>query len=172
MIGDKDQFAAWAAAEDTAGDEEEPAGFAAKEAREFGAVVYWRRHLLSLTGRRAVLHIKERPVYTATLTSKHGEELFNAPVGELRYRRSWPFCVTVERDGKRWRLWGVGVSSLKGAKRELEVMKRDKVFTIVPQPPGMSDQKYKRLMSNKLAQQRLWRELWLVVLRSAGAQQI
>jgi hypothetical protein len=171
MIGDKDQFAAWAAAEDTP-DEENSAGFAAKEAREFGAAVYWRRHIFSLTGRRAVLQIKERPAYTATLTSKHGDVLFSAPVGELRYRASWPLCFTIECDGMRWRLWGIGVSSLKAVKRELEAMKRDKVFTIVPQPPGMSDQRYKRLMTNKLAQQRLWRELWLFVLRSAGGQQI
>ena len=177
MTTERDGFAAWTATEDAARDDDDPdgsggPGFAAKEGREFGAVVYWRRHVFSLTGRRAVLHIEERPVYTARLTGEHGEELFSAPVGELRYRRSWPLCVTVECGGTRWRLRGVGVSSLKGAERELEVMKRDHVFTIVPQPPGMSDKKYKRLMTNRLAQQRLWRELWMVVLGSAGGQQI
>jgi hypothetical protein len=180
MTGDEDRFAAWAASEETEQDDDVPvdpaesggSGFASREGRQFGAVVYWRRHLFSLSGRRAILQIKERPTYTATLTSKQGEVLFSAPVGELRYRRSWPFCFTIECDGARWRMWGIGVNSLKGAQRQLDVMKRDHVFTIIPQPPGMSDKRYKRLLTNKLAQQRLWRELWMVVLASAGGQQI
>jgi hypothetical protein len=180
MTADEDRFAAWAASEETEQDDDVPvdgaesggSGFASREGRQFGAVVYWRRHLFSLSGRRAILQIKERPAYTATLTSKQGEVLFSAPVGELRYRRSWPFCFTIECDGARWRMWGIGVNSLKGAQRQLDVMKRDKVFTIIPQPPGMSDKRYKRLLTNKLAQQRLWRELWMVVLASAGGQQI
>lgn len=180
MAAEKDRFAAWAASQQTEPDDEDAdeagesggSGFAGREGRQFGAVVYWRRHLFSLSGRRAVLQIKERPDYTATLVSKQGEVLFSAPVGELRYRRSWPFCFSIEHDGTRWRIWGIGVNSLKGAQRQLEVMKRDKVFTIIPQPPGMSDKQYRRLLTNKLAQQRLWRELWMVVLGSAGGQQM
>jgi hypothetical protein len=51
-------------------------------------------------------------------------------------------------------------------------MKRDHVFTILPPPPGMDEKQYKRLMASKLAQQKLWRELWLIGLKSFGAQRV
>jgi hypothetical protein len=154
--------------EESAGD----SGYGDREGRRFAAVVFWRRHLLSLSGRRAVLELVDRPTATATLTSKRGDVLFSVPTGEIRCRRSWPACFTIECEGRRWRLWGFAVSSVPGAKRSLEVMARERVLTIVPRPPGMSDKQYKRLMTNRLGQHRLWRELWLTVLRAFGAQQL
>ena len=94
--------------------------------------------------------------------------LFGVPAGEVRCRRSWPLCFTIECAGKRWRKWGIGVNSLKMAKRRLELTQRDHVLTIVPRPPGMSDEQYREIMTNKLAQQRLWRELWLIALGRSG----
>lgn len=178
MTGDDDdRFAAWGAIEDDAAAdpvERDPAesGYASRDGRRFAAVVCWRRHLVSLTGRRGVLELNSGPDNTATLTGKRGDVLFSVPVGEVRCRRSWPMCFTIECADRRWRLWGIGVNSLKMAKRQLEITRRDHVLTIVPRPPGMSDQQYRKVMTNKLAQQRLWRELWLIVLKAFGAQQI
>lgn len=178
MTGDDDdRFAAWGAIEDDAAADPvetdgSDSGYATKEERRFAAVVYWRRHIVSLTGRRGVLQLKSGGDDTATLTSKRGDMLFSVPVGEVRCRRSWPMCFTIECAGKRWRLWGIGVNSLKMAKRQLEITRRDKVLTIVPRPPGMSDQQYRKIMTSKLAQQKLWRELWLIALKAFGAQRI
>ena len=164
---DHDRFDAWTATE------EESRGVAAQEGRRFAAVVYWRRHRPSLTnGRRAVLELIDGPEATATLTSKRGEVLFSAPVGEIRCRRTWPLCFTIECDGRRWRLCGFAVNSVNRAKRQLEFTRREHVLTIVPRPPGMSDQAYKRVVIRKLDQERLWRELWLIALREFGAQQV
>jgi hypothetical protein len=143
--------------------------FGAKQ-RAFAAVVYWRRHLISLAGRRGVLELKGGSDHTATLTDRHGEVQFSFPVGEIHARRSWPYCFTIECQGQRWRMWGLGVNSIPGAKRQLEVMKRDNVFTILPPPPGMDQKQYKRLLNSKMAQQKLWRELWLIGLKSFGAK--
>jgi hypothetical protein len=180
MTGSDDRFKAWAAVENDAESGEDgsvPAGVGGSPYREhkgrrFAAVVYWRRHLISLTGRRGVLELKDVPDHTATLTDKRGEVVFSFPLGELRVRRSWPYCFTIEHRSQRWRLWGIGVNSLKGAERQLEVMKRDHVFTILPPPPGMDKQQYRRLMTSKLAQQKLWRELWLIGLGAFGAQRV
>jgi hypothetical protein len=169
MTGDNDdRFAAWGAIEDD--DAADPveggpadARYAARGGRRFAAVVCWRCRL--------VLELKSGPEEKATLTSKRGDVLFSVPVAEVRCRRSWPMCFTIECAGERWRLWGIGVSSLKTAKRQLEVTGRDHVLTIVPRPPGMSDQQYRKIMTNKLAQQKLWRELWLIALKAFGAQQ-
>ncbi|HTP22112.1 MAG TPA: hypothetical protein VMJ65_21065 [Solirubrobacteraceae bacterium] len=51
-------------------------------------------------------------------------------------------------------------------------MKRDHVFTILSPPPGMDEKEYKRLLTSKLALRRLWRELWLIGLKSFGAQRV
>ena len=48
---------------------------------------------------------------------------------------------------------------MRGGKRLLEITQREHALTIVPRPPGMHDKQYKKLMSSKLGQQRLWREL-------------
>ncbi len=98
--------------------------------------------------------------------------LLRVPTGEIRCRRSWPACFTIECEGRRWRLWGLGVNSVRGGQRLLEVTRREHALTIVPRPAGMSDKQYKQLMSSKLGQQRLWRELWLIVLRAFGAHQL
>jgi hypothetical protein len=178
MTGDDDDpFAAGGAIEEDAArnpveGDGSGSGYATKEGRRFAAIVHWRRHLMSLTGRRGVLELKSGPDDTATLTSKRGDVLFSVPIGEVRCRRSWPMCFTIECAGKRWRLWGIGVNTPKTAKRQLEITRRDHVLTIVPRPPGMSDQQYRKLMTNKLAQQRLWRELWLIALKAFGAQQV
>jgi hypothetical protein len=146
-------------------------GFAPKQERRFAAVVLWRRHLLSLTGRRGVLELTGGDFEnTATLTSNHGEVLFTVPVGKVRCRRSWPYCFTMECDGKRWRMWGVGVDNRKMALRQIEITNSDDVLTIVPRPPGISEQEYLKIMKNKMAQQKLWRELWLIVLKAYGAK--
>jgi hypothetical protein len=168
MSDSDDRTEAWELTEQ----ESEPgSGYAEREPRRFAAIVHWRRHVFSLTGRRAVLELVDRPEATATLTGKSGDVLFRVPTGEIRCRRSWPACFTIDCGGRRWRLWGLGVNSVRGGKRLLEVTRRDHVLTIVPRPPGMSDKKYKQLMSSKLGQQRLWRELWLIVLRAFGAHQ-
>ncbi len=177
MSDDDDRFTAWTRTEEqTEGAPGEPAssgsGFAPKKERRFAAIVCWRRHLLSLTGRRGVLELKGDVENTATLTSNRGEVLFTAPIGKIRCRRSWPYCFTIECDGKRWRMWGIGVNNRKLALRQLEVAKRDNVFTLLPMPPGMSEQRYLQIMKNKMAQQKLWRELWLIALKTFGAQQI
>jgi hypothetical protein len=169
MSESNDRTEAW---DLTAEEPEGRSGFAEREPRRFAAVVYWRRHLLSLTGRRAVLELLDRPEATATLTNKRGEVLFQVATGEIRCRRSWPACFTIECEGRSWRLWGLAVSSARGGKRLLEVTRREQALTIVPRPPGMSDKQYKKLMSSKLGQQRLWRELWLIVLRAFGAHQL
>ncbi|HTX10340.1 MAG TPA: hypothetical protein VME22_17085 [Solirubrobacteraceae bacterium] len=156
----------------TAEEPEGDSGYAEREGRRFAAIVHWRRRLLSLSGRRAVLEVVDRPEATATLTSRRGDVLFRVPTGEIRCRRSWPACFTVECQGRSWRLWGLGVNSVRGGKRLLEITARERVLTIVPRPPGMSDKQYKRLMTTKLGQQRLWRELWLIVLRAFGAHQL
>lgn len=174
MSDDDDRFAPWAATEEEIEADPAPSdsGFASKKERRFAAIVLWRRHLLSLTGKRGVLELKGDFDNTATLTSKAGEVLFTVPIGEVRCRRSWPYCFTIECDGKRWRMWGIGVNNRKLALRELEVAKRDNVFTLLPMPPGMSEQRYLQIMKNKMAQQKLWRELWLIALKTFGAQQI
>ncbi len=174
MSDDDDRFAPWAATEEEI--EADPgesgssgSGFASKKERRFAAIVLWRRHLLSLTGRRAVLELRGDFDNTATLTSKAGEVLFTVPIGEMRCRRSWPYCFTIGCDGKRWRMWGIGVDSRKMALRELENANRDDVLTIVPKPPGLSEQQYRNVMKHKMAQQKLWRELWLIALKAYGA---
>ena len=175
---DDDRFTAWAAMEEET--ESDPvhsdlhdSGFAPREERRFAAIVLWRRHLLSLTGKRGVLELKDGDFEnTATLTSKAGEVLFAVPIGEVRCRRSWPYCFTIECDGKRWRMWGVGVNGRREALRQLEVTKRDDVLTIVPRPPGLSEQQYRNVMKHKMAQQKLWRELWLIALKAYGAKQV
>jgi len=172
MTESEDRFKSWAALEDDSESGSDGSGYADHNGRRFAAVVYWRRHLISLTGRRGVLELTDRPEHTATLTDKRGEVRFSFPLGEIRTRRSWPYCFTIECQGQRWRLWGIGVNSVAGAKRQLEVMKRDHVFTILPPPPGMDEKQYKRLLNSKLAQQRLWRELWLIGLKSFGAQRV
>jgi hypothetical protein len=169
MSDSDDRTEAW---EVTEPEPEAGSGYAERQARRFAAIVYWRRHLFSLSGRRAVLELVDRPDATATLTSKRGEELFRVPTGEIRCRRSWPACFTIECGGRRWRLWGLGVNSVRGGRKLLEITRSEHVLTIVPRPPGMDDKQYKRLMSSKLGQQRLWRELWLIVLRAFGAHQI
>lgn len=180
MTESEDRFKAWAAVENDAestADDSSPADaggstYAERDGRRFAAVVYWRRHLIALSGTRGVLELTDFPDHVATLTNKRGEVMFSYPLGELRVRRSWPYCFTIECRAQRWRLWGIGVNSVSGAKRQLEVMKRDHVFTILPPPPGMDPSAYKRLMTNKLAQQKLWRELWLIGLKSFGAQRV
>jgi len=172
MTESDDRFKAWAAIKDDREADENDSPYAERQERRFAAVVYWRRHLISLAGRRGVLELKDAPDHTATLTNKRGEVVFSFPLGELRVRRSWPYCFTIEHQGQRWRLWGIGVNSLSGARRQLEVMKRDHVFTVVPPPPGMDPERYRRLMTSKLAQQKLWRELWLIGLKSFGAQRV
>jgi hypothetical protein len=176
MSDEDDRFAAWTATEEqTERAPGEPdssgSGFAPKKERRSAAIVCWRRNLLSLTGRRGVLE-RKGDEDTATLTSNRGEVLFTAPIGEVRCRRSWPYCFTIECDGKRWRMWGIGVNNRKLALRQLEIAKRDNVFTLLPMPPGMSEQRYLQIMKNKMAQQKLWRELWLIALKTFGAQQI
>ncbi len=176
MSDDDDRFTTWAATEEaTERDPVEPdssgSGFAPKKERRFAAIVLWRRHLLSLTGKRGVLVLKGGDFdNTATLTSSRGEVLFTVPVGKVRCRRSWPYCFTMECDGKRWRMWGIGVDSRKMALRQLEITKRDDVLTIVPRPPGISEQQYAKIMKHKMAQQKLWRELWLIALKAFGAK--
>ncbi len=172
MSDDDDRFAPWAATEEEieAGPAPSDSGFASKKERRFAAIVLWRRHLLSLTGKRGVLELKGDFDNTATLTSKAGEVLFTVPIGEVRCRRSWPYCFTIECDGKRWRMWGIGVDSRKMALRELENAKRGDVLTIVPRPPGLSEQQYRNVMKHKMAQQKLWRELWLIALKAYGAK--
>lgn len=101
MTDSEDRFTTWASP------------YAEPKGRRFAAVVYWRRHLISLTGRRGILELKDVPEHAATLTDKRGEVLFSLPLGELRVRRSWPYCFTIECEGRRWRLWGIGVNSLR-----------------------------------------------------------
>jgi hypothetical protein len=50
--------------------EPEGFGFGDREGGRFAAVVYWRRHLIALAGRRAVLELTDRPEPTATLTQR------------------------------------------------------------------------------------------------------
>jgi hypothetical protein len=176
MSDDDDRFTAWAATEGQA--EPDPldsgssdSGFAPKKERRFAAAVFWRRYLFSLAGKRAVLELKDGDFgNTATLTSRRGDVLFTAPVGKVRCRRSWPYSFTMEYDGKRWRMWGVGVNGRRMALRQLDMTKGDDALTLVPKPPGLSEEQYRKVMRNKMAQQKLWRELWLIVLKAYGAK--
>jgi hypothetical protein len=163
---DHDRFRAWTALDEDSG------GVADREGRRFAAVVYWRRYRPSLRGARAVLELTDRPEATATLTGRRGTELFSVAIGEIHCRRSWPLCITIECEGRRWRLCGFAVNSVSGAKRQLEFMRREHVLTVVPRPPGMSDKAYKQLMISKPGQERLWRGLWLIALRDFGARQL
>jgi hypothetical protein len=163
---DHDRFNAWTAVEEDSG------GVAKQEGRRFAGVVFWRRHRPSLGGRRAVLELTDRPEAMATLTDSRGRELFSVPIGEIDCRRSWPRCFTIECEGRRWRLCGLAVNSVNGAKRQLEFMRKEHVLTVVPRPPAMSDKAYKQLMISKLGQERLWRELWLIALRDFGAREV
>lgn len=173
MSAADDRFKAWASApREDAESDEAGSGYAERDGRRFAALVYWRRHVIALSAHRGVLELKERPDHTATLTNKRGEVVFAFPIGELRVRRKLSYCFTIECQGQRWLLWGLGVNSVKGAKRQLEIMKREHVFTIVPPPPGMAPKQYKRLMTSRVAQQKLWRELWLIGLTSFGAQRV
>jgi len=52
-----------------------------REGRQFAAVMYRGRYLLSLTGRRAILALTDRP-------NKGGDVLFRISVGGIRCRRS------------------------------------------------------------------------------------
>ena len=75
---DDDRFAAWAATDadataDPVQSGSSDSGFATRDERRFAAVVHWRRHLASLTGRRGVLELKDAPDDTAMLTGKRGE---------------------------------------------------------------------------------------------------
>src|ERR1700729_2358893 len=126
---DDDRYTAWATTEEET--ESGPvqsdlpdSGFAPREERRFAAIVFWRRHLFSLSGRRGVLELKGGDFEnTATLMGRRGEVLFTAPVGKVRCRRSWPYCFTLQCDGKRWRIWGVGVNGRREALRQLEITK-------------------------------------------------
>ena len=53
---------------------------------------------------------------------------------------------------------------------QLDITKHDDVLTIVPRPPGISEQQYVKITKHKMAQQKLWRELWLIALKAFGAK--
>ena len=146
-------------------------GFAPKKERRFAAIVFWRRHLLSLSGRRGVLELKDGDFEnTATLTGSRGEVLFTAPVGKVRCRRSWPYCFTIECDGKRWRMWGIGVNSRKdGAPPARDHQARRRVDDRA-EAAGHQRTAIRQDHEDKMAQQKLWRELWLIALKAFGAK--
>jgi hypothetical protein len=140
----------------------------------FTAAVHWRRRLLAPTGRLGILELTRDSSPRATLTdAENGQVVFSATADDLRFKSAKPLSVMIECDQGKWWFWGTAPENRKQLERlEKRIGHREGVHVLWPVPPAFSPEKYRKITRNKMAHQKAWRELWLVMLRAVGAHEV